>query len=282
VARQRGDVEILSADSMSVYRELDLATAKPSATDRAAVPHHLVDLVDPAEEFSVAQYKAAAGDVLALVAARGNRALIVGGTGLYVRAVVDDLALPGRWPAVRRELEDEAATPDGLARLHGRLAALDPLAASRTTPTNGRRVVRALEVTLGSGRPFSSFGPGLETYPASPFTLLGIRVDQVEVDRRIAERFESWMGAGLLAEARRLAERPAGLSKTARQALGYKELFAHLAGRISLEEAVAEAIRRTRSFARRQWSWFRRDPRIDWTTDPERSVKALDAALGPR
>jgi tRNA dimethylallyltransferase len=267
---------------MSVYRELDLATAKPSATDRAAVPHHLVDLVDPAEEFSVAQYKAAACDVLAQVAARGNRALIVGGTGLYVRAVVDDLALPGRWPAVRRELEDEAATPDGLGRLHGRLAALDPLAASRTTPTNGRRVVRALEVTLGSGRPFSSFGPGLETYPASPFTLLGIRVDQVEVDRRIAERFESWMGSGLLAEARRLADRPAGLSKTARQALGYKELFAHLTGRISLEEAVEEAIRRTRSFARRQWSWFRRDPRIDWTTDPERSVQALDAALGPR
>jgi tRNA dimethylallyltransferase len=279
VARSQRDVEILSVDSMSVYRELDLATAKPSAAVRQEVPHHLIDLVDPAEEFTVAQYQRAARQALASVEGRGHRALLVGGTGLYVRAVVDDLALPGRWPAVRRALEADAASPDGLAALYGRLLELDPLAASRTTPANERRIVRALEVTLGSGRPFSSFGPGLERYPPTRFAMVGLRFDAPAVDRRIEERFGAWMAAGLLDEVRRLAARPAGLSKTARQALGYKELLAHVEGPLSLEAAVAEAVRRTRSFARRQWAWFRRDPRICWVDTHDEAVGVLLGAL---
>jgi tRNA dimethylallyltransferase len=279
VARRQRDVEILSVDSMSVYRELDLGTAKPTAAVRQEIPHHLIDLVDPAEEFTVAQFQRAARDALASVEGRGHRPLLVGGTGLYVRAVVDDLALPGRWPAVRSELEADAGSPDGLAALYGRLRDLDPLAASRTTASNERRIVRALEVTLGSGRPFSSFGPGLERYPATRFVMVGLRFDAPAVDRRIEERIGAWMEAGLLDEVRRLAARPAGLSKTARQALGYKELLAHIEGPLPLEAAVAEAARRTRSFARRQWAWFRRDPRICWVDTHDEAVGALLEAL---
>ena len=280
MARRRRDVEILSVDSMSVYRELDLGTAKPTPAVREEIPHHLIDLVDPAEEFTVAQYQAAARQVLVSVEGRGQRPLLVGGTGLYVRAVVDDLSLPGRWPAVRRALEADAVSPDGLAALYGRLLDLDPVAASRTTPSNERRIVRALEVTLGSGRPFSSFGPGLERYPPTRFAMVGLRFDAPVVDRRIEERFGAWMEAGLLDEVRRLAARPAGLSKTARQALGYKELLAHIEGPLSLEAAAAEAVRRTRSFARRQWAWFRRDPRICWVDTHDEAVGALLGPLG--
>jgi tRNA dimethylallyltransferase len=281
VARRERDTEILSVDSMSVYRELDLGTAKPTAAVRAEIPHHLIDLVDPSEEFTVAQFQGAAREALVQVEGSGHRALLVGGTGLYVRAVVDDLALPGRWPAVRTELEAGALTPDGVAALYGRLRDLDPVAATRTTPTNARRIVRALEVTLGSGRPFSSFGPGLERYPPTRFVLIGLRFDPPSVDRRIEERFAGWMDAGLLEEVRGLAARPAALSKTARQALGYKELLAHLEGHGLLDSAVDEAVRRTRSFARRQWAWFRRDPRIRWVDTHDEAVAAVAAALDP-
>ncbi|HMJ76921.1 MAG TPA: tRNA (adenosine(37)-N6)-dimethylallyltransferase MiaA, partial [Iamia sp.] len=159
VARALPDVELVSIDSMQVYRGMDIGTASPTPAERAEVPHHLVDIADPWEEWSLARFQAAASEVLADVAARGKRAVLVGGTGLYLRAVIDGLALPGQHPEVRAELE---ADPDTRA-LHRRLADLDPLAASRMEPDNRRRVVRALEVTLGSGRPFSSYGPGLET-----------------------------------------------------------------------------------------------------------------------
>ena len=168
VARRRGDCEIVSVDSMCVYRGMDIGTSKPDAVARAAVPHHLLDLVDPDEEFTLTQFQEAARAAMEAIAARGRHALLVGGTGLYLRAVVDDLDIPGRYPDVAADLEAEL---DGgrarTAELHARLAALDPLGASRMEPTNRRRVVRALEVTLGSGRPFSAFGPGLEAYPAS-------------------------------------------------------------------------------------------------------------------
>ncbi|HXQ18058.1 MAG TPA: tRNA (adenosine(37)-N6)-dimethylallyltransferase MiaA [Acidimicrobiales bacterium] len=279
VARRLGDVEILSVDSMSVYRELDIGTAKPTAAVRAEIPHHLVDLVDPAEEFTVAQFQRAATAALAVVAERRHRPLLVGGTGLYVRSVVDDLDLPGRWPAVRAELEADAGSPDRLAALHARLRRLDPVAAARTTATNERRIVRALEVTLGSGRPFSSFGPGLESYPPTRFTLIGLRFLPAPVDQEIEARVADWLAAGWLEEVRRLVARPAGLSRTARQALGYQELLAHLEGSISLDEAVEAAVRRTRSFARRQWAWFRRDPRVHWVDSRREATDAVAAAL---
>jgi tRNA dimethylallyltransferase len=260
VARRLGDVELVSADAMQVYRGMDVGTAKPTPEERAAVPHHLLDLADPGDDFSVAEWLAAARAALDDIAARGRRALLVGGTGLYVRALVDGLTLPGRYPDVRAALEAEADT----SALHARLAALDPAAAGRMEASNRRRVVRALEVTLGSGRPFSSFGPGLDVYPPAPTLQVGLQWAPDALDHRIRERVAAMVAGGLLAEVERLAARPGGLSRTARQALGYKELLDHLAGRTTLEEAVEEVAVRTRRFARRQVRWFRRDPRIHW------------------
>jgi tRNA dimethylallyltransferase len=264
LSRLRPGAELVSVDSMCVYREMDIGTAKPSVAERADVPYHLVDRVDPDEEYTVSRYQAEARDALAGIEGRGGRALLVGGTGLYLRAVVDRLAVPGRFPDVAAALEAEAQTPEGTRRLHARLSTLDPTAAQRMEPSNRRRIVRALEVTLGAGRPFSSFGPGLDAYPPTPFTLVGIRFDPARTDARIERRLGEWLDAGFVDEVRALARRPRGLSRTARQALGYRELLAHVEDGLPLERAVAEATRRTRAFARRQWAWFRRDPRITW------------------
>ncbi|HVM09201.1 MAG TPA: tRNA (adenosine(37)-N6)-dimethylallyltransferase MiaA [Acidimicrobiales bacterium] len=255
-------MEIVSVDSMQVYRGMDIGTAKPTPEERAEVRHHLVDLVDPTDDFSVAEFQRLVKHALADVEKRGNRAILVGGTGLYVRSVVDDLDIPGQWPEVRAELEQEAETPV----LHARLAQLDPVAATRMEPTNRRRVVRALEVTLGSGRAFSSFGPGLEAHPATPrFFQIGLSVDRHELAERIERRFTRMIDDGLLEEVKALVARYGGrLSKTAKQALGYRELLAHLEGRTTLDEAIVEAVTRTRQFAVRQERWFRRDPRISW------------------
>jgi tRNA dimethylallyltransferase len=278
-----GGVELVSVDSMSVYRGMDIATAKPTPEARARVPHHLVDLVDPDEEFTVSQFQGAARAALTGIAHRGHAALLVGGTGLYLRAVVDDLDLPGRWPEVARQLESEADREGGrgVEELYRRLADLDPVAAERTTPTNRRRIVRALEVTVGSGRPFSSFGPGLTRYPPTPVVLLGLPFDAAGTDRRIGERFEGFLREGLLDEVRALAARPKGLSRTARQALGYRELLAHVEDGVPLEECVDAAVRRTRTFARRQWAWFRRDPRIRWLDDDRRTSALVEALAAP-
>lgn len=244
---------------MQVYREMDIGTAKPTLAERAAVPHHLLDVADPGDEYTVAEFKIAARQALAEIEARGHRAVLVGGTGLYLRAVVDDLDFPGQFPEVRVELEAE---PTDL--LYAQLTTLDPVAAGRMEPTNRRRVLRALEVTLGSGSPFSSFGPGLAAYPETPFRMVGLRVDRDELDRRVELRYAAQLDAGFLDEVAGLRERPGGLSRTARQALGYRELLAHLDGECSLDEALEQAITRTRRFARRQERWFRRDPRIEW------------------
>ena len=260
LARRDPRLELVSVDAMQVYRGMDIGTAKPTPAEQAEVPHHLLDLADPAADFSVACFQTAARVALADIEARGQRALLVGGTGLYLRAVVDDLVLPGRYPEVRAEVEAEADT----GALHRRLLALDPVAATRMEPSNRRRIVRALEVTLGAGRTFSSFGPGLAAYPPSPIAQVGLRVAPETLDARIAGRLRAMLGAGFLDEVRRLAARPAGLSRTARQALGYRELLAHLDGQLSFDEAVAETLLRTRRFARRQLRWFRRDPRIAW------------------
>jgi tRNA dimethylallyltransferase len=265
---------------MQVYRGMDVGTAKPSPAERAEVPHHLLDVVDPWEAYSVARYQADARAAIAGIEARGHRALLVGGTGLYLRAVVDALEVPGEWPSVRAELEAEAVSSVAVAGLHRRLAELDPVAAARMTPTNRRRIVRALEVTVGSGRPFSSFGPGLAAYPHSAFRLFGVAPARDVLDARIAARYDDQLAAGFLDEVRALASAPLPLSRTARQALGYRELLAHLDGRCDLATAVAEAVRRTRAFARRQGAWFRRDPRITWLDTDANPLAALPALLG--
>ena len=259
LARQAGDVELVSADAMQVYRGMDIGTAKPSPAERAEVPHHLIDVADPADDFSLARFVELGRAAIADIEARGRRAVVVGGTGLYVRGLVDDLEVPGQFPEVRAVLDAD----DDTAALHRRLAALDPLAASRMEPTNRRRVVRALEVTLGAGRPFSSFGPGLDAYPAIPTRIIGLDPPLGELDARIEARVHAMLDAGLLDEVRGLRS---SLSRTARQALGYKELLQHLDEGVPLEEAVAQIVVRTRQFARRQRRWFRRDPRIQWVS----------------
>ena len=279
VARRCPDVELVSVDSMQVYRGMDIGTAKPTAAERGEVPVHLVDVADPSDDYSVVQFQAAALTTLAAIEDRGHRALLVGGTGLYVRAVVDGLHLPPRWPEVRAELEEEPDT----AALHRRLAERDPVAATRMTPSNRRRIVRALEVVVGSGRPFSSFGLGLDVHPPTRFRLVGVWLPRPVVAQRIAARIAAMVDAGLVDEVAELAARPGGLSRTAAQALGYREVLRHLRGECSLDDAVAEAVRRTRAFARRQRMWFRRDPRITWygaSGSEGNSVAVLPALLG--
>jgi len=282
-------VELVSVDSMAVYRGMDIGTAKPTPRERDVVPYHLVDLVDPSEEFTVQEFQREARNALAGIADRDHRALLVGGTGLYLRSVVDDLAFPGRYPDVAADLSAglEVAGPEGsrgersaLAHLHRRLAELDPEAAGRIQVTNRRRILRALEVTVGSGRPFSSFGPGLGRYPPTSVSQVGIRLDPRVLDDRIAARFHRLMESGFLDEVRRLASRPAGLSRTARQGLGYRELLAHVEGGVPLADAVEEAVRRTRAFARRQMAWFRRDPRIVWIDPDDDPVASVVARFG--
>ncbi|MEP6661331.1 MAG: tRNA (adenosine(37)-N6)-dimethylallyltransferase MiaA [Acidimicrobiales bacterium] len=273
VARERGGVEIASVDSMQVYRDMDIGTAKPTAADRAAVPHHLIDFVDPTEEFTVVDFRREYDRVSAAIATRGAAALLVGGTGLYVRAVVDRLEPPGEWPELRADLEHDSDTQ----ALHERLRGLDPRAATKTTPANRRRIVRALEVTLGSGKPFSSFGPGLDTYPPTDVPQIGLRVARPVLAARIEARLHAQMDAGFLDEVRTLAGRQ--LSRTAGQALGYRELLGHLQGRYSLTQAVELAITRTRQFAVRQERWFRRDPRVRWATVDDNCLAALPLVL---
>ena len=262
VARLIGGAEIVALDSMQVYRGMDIGTATPTAAEQAEVPHHLIDLVEVSEEFAVAEFQASARAVIGDIRSRGAVPVLVGGTGLYVRAVIDDLKMPGRYPEARRELEAESDT----VALHRRLADLDPVAAARMAPSNRRRIVRALEVTLGSGRPFSSYGPGLDHYPSTPFVQVGLRWARDRLDARIAARYRRQMDDGFLSEVRALAERP--VSRTAAQALGYKELLTHLRGEAPLDEALDLAVARTRRFARRQERWFRRDPRIHWLDAP--------------
>lgn len=272
-------VEIVAVDSMQVYRGMDIGTATPTPAEQAEVPHHLIDLIEPTEEFSVADLQRQARAAVTAIRDGGGAPVLVGGTGLYVRAVVDDLDIPGRWPDVRRRLE---ADPD-TAGLHRRLAELDPAAAARMAPSNRRRVVRALEVTLGGGRPFSSYGPGLDRYPPTPFVQVGLHRERPDLDTRIAARYRSQLEAGFLDEVRALAGRE--LSRTAAQALGYRELLDHLRGELTLEAAVEAAVARTRRFARRQQRWFRRDPRIRWLDAPtvvEKVIAVWDTAVAAR
>jgi tRNA dimethylallyltransferase len=267
-ARLHPDTELVAVDAMQVYRRMDLGTAKPSVDDQAEVRHHCLDLVDAADEFTVTDFAVAARQALDEIRGRGKRAVLVAGTGLYLRSVTDPMEVPGRWPQVRAELDERVAI-EGVEALHHQLVTLDPTAAAKMEPTNARRVVRALEVTIGSGRLFSSFGPGIDTYPPIAFAQFGLRWPRQLLTARIAERVHRMIDAGLVAEVESLAG--GQISRTARQALGYKELFDHLDGLTTLDAAIEMIITRTRQFAVRQERWFRRDPRIRWIdidTDP--------------
>ena len=279
VARRLGSVglaaEIVSADSMCVYRGMDIGTAQPSAEERAEIPHHLVSVVDPTVEYSVADYQRGALAAILDIEARGAVPILVGGTGLYVDAVVDELVMPGQYPAVKAELEKES----DVALLYARLQTLDPLASTRMEPTNRRRIIRALEVGVGSGKPFSSYGPGLqESQVANAWAIFGLRWPRGELAQRIARRYEQQMADGFLNEASSLLTTfGESLSRTALQALGYRELWNHLRSPESypLEVALADAVLRTRQFSVRQERWFRRDVRVRWI---DRDAGAIDFA----
>lgn len=276
IAEALGDVEIVSVDAMQVYRGLDVGTAKPSADDRRRVRHHLVDVADPAEEWSVARFQVMARAAVADVERRGRRALLVGGTGLYVRAVVDDLRFPGEDPHVRAALERRAAEPGGLDALYADLMARDPAAAARIEPGNARRIVRALEVMALTGERFSASGVGLRHYGPTVFPVrqLGIWLPPAVLDARIRARVDRMYAEGLVEESRAVAAR---MSRTAAQAIGYREALAVLDG-ASVDAARAATVQRTRRFARRQIRWFRRDPRITWwatARNPDRLGPAL-------
>jgi tRNA dimethylallyltransferase len=261
------DGEVVNADSMQVYRGMDVGTAKLTPAERAGVAHHLLDVWDVRVEASVAAYQRLARAAFADIRARGHRALLVGGSGLYVRAALDRMDFPGTDAAVRARLEAELAAV-GPGALHERLAAVDPAAAIAILASNGRRIVRALEVVEITGRPFTAALPP----PAYEIDAVqvGLTLPREELDRRIGARVDRMWAAGLVDEVRRLSDAGLREGRTASRALGYAQVLRHLSGEWSEEQARDETVRATRRFARRQESWFRRDDRVVW----------LDAADG--
>jgi tRNA dimethylallyltransferase len=256
---ERLGAEIVSVDSIQIYRGLDVGTAKPSAEVLRRVPHHLLDVLDPAYELTVADYQERARAAVAEIAGRGRLPLLVGGSGLYFRAVVDDLHFPPRAAAVRARLEDEGRR-EGAETLHRRLQGLDPAAARRIEPSNLRRIVRALEVIEITGRPFSEADRWNDYRSIYDLAVAGIRRPRIELHKRITARVDDMLAGGLVDEAHGLEGR--GLGSTARQALGYRQVLGP-AG-LEPEELRASIVRATRRYARRQESWFRRDPRVTW------------------
>ncbi|HLX47581.1 MAG TPA: tRNA (adenosine(37)-N6)-dimethylallyltransferase MiaA [Streptosporangiaceae bacterium] len=266
--------EVINADSMQLYRGMDIGTAKLPAAERGGVPHHLLDIWDVKQPASVAEYQLLARAAIDDIQARGLVPILVGGSGLYIRGALDKLSFPRTDPECRARLEAELAET-GPGPLHERLARLDPEAAAAILPSNGRRIVRALEVIELSGEPFSATLPGYESlYPA---VQTGIRVDRETLDARIAARAERMWQAGFVAEVRELEQRGLRDGLTASRALGYREVLRYLAGECSLEDALQDTVRGTRKFARRQESWFRRDPRVHWL-DGTRGAADLRAA----
>ena len=259
VASQVGQVEIVACDAMQVYRGMDIGTAKPTTKDREAVPHHCLDLVNPSDRFTVSDFQATGRAAIRDIHLRGNVALVVAGTGLYLTALIDDLSFPGEWPEIRMELERVADT----SALMKRLRDLDPEAAEKIEPGNRRRIIRALEVCVGSGEKFSATGPGTDAYPPNGVQQIGILWEREALGRRVTERVHRMMDAGFEAEARSIFK-DRSPSHTAGQALGYRELFAHFRGECTRDEAIADIITHTKQFAVRQERWFRRDPRINW------------------
>jgi tRNA dimethylallyltransferase len=253
--------EVVNADSMQLYRGMDIGTAKVGAAERASVPHHLLDLWPVTHTASVAEYQQRARAVIDDLLGRGVVPVLVGGSGLYVRAALDRIEFPGTDAGLRAALEHELAT-GGAAALHERLARRDPAAAAAIPPTNGRRIVRALEVVELTGRPFTAALPSYDA--VYDVVQIGLDLDDAALDLRVERRVERMFAAGLVGEVRRLVDEGLREGKTAVRALGYAQVLAMLDGTINEAEAFAATVVTTRRFVRRQRSWFRRDPRIRW------------------
>ncbi|MCI4064898.1 tRNA (adenosine(37)-N6)-dimethylallyltransferase MiaA [Micromonospora sp. R77] len=255
------DGEVVNADSMQLYRGMDIGTAKLTPAEREGVPHHLLDIWPVTEPASVAEYQKLARAAIDDILARGRVPLLVGGSGLYVRAVLEQFEFPGTDPAVRERLEAELAAV-GPAPLYARLADADPTAAAGILPGNGRRIVRALEVIELTGAPFTASLP--EPTPYYPSVQVGVDLDTAQLDERIALRVDRMWADGLIAETRELVGQGLPAGRTASRALGYQQVLRFLAGELSEAQAHDETVRATRRFVRRQRSWFRRDRRIHW------------------
>jgi tRNA dimethylallyltransferase len=268
---------VINADSMQLYRGMDIGTAKLTPAERAGVPHHLLDIWDVTVAASVAEYQRLARAEIDRLHAAGRVPVLVGGSGLYVRGAIDAMDFPGTDPAVRARLEEELVA-HGSGPLHSRLAEADPEAARAILPSNGRRIVRALEVIEITGRPFTANLPGHEAVYET--VQLGVDVARSELDERITARVDRMWEAGLVAEVRALEAAGLRTGRTASRALGYQQVLATLAGECTEEEARSETVRATKRFARRQDSWFRRDPRVHWLSgaDTDRS-ELTDKAL---
>jgi tRNA dimethylallyltransferase len=259
------DGEVVNADAMQLYRGMDIGTAKLAVDERQGVPHHLLDVLDVTEEASVAAYQRDVRACIADVRSHGRVPVLVGGSGLYVRAALDELEIPPTDPAVRSALEQQADDV-GAAVMHERLRVADPVAAERILPGNVRRVVRALEVIELTGRPFSATLP--DPHYAVPAVQLGLRLPRETLDRRIDRRVDHMWDAGLVDEVRHLADHGLRDGRTASRAVGYAQALAYLDGELDAGTARADTARLTRRLARRQESWFGRDPRVHWLDAP--------------
>lgn len=276
--------EVVNADSMQLYRGMDIGTAKLDQAERGGVPHRLLDIWPVTETASVAEYQRLARAEIDRLLAEGRTPVLVGGSGLYVRGAVDHLDFPGTDPEVRARLEEELAA-HGPGPLHTRLAAADPEAAAAILPSNGRRIVRALEVIEITGRPFTANLPRHDSVYDT--VQIGVDVARPELDARIADRVDRMWAAGLVDEVRALEAEGLREGRTASRALGYQQVLAALAGECTDEEARAETVRATKRFARRQDSWFRRDPRVHWLSGaaadrgelPGRALSLLERAV---
>ncbi|WP_030618770.1 tRNA (adenosine(37)-N6)-dimethylallyltransferase MiaA [Streptomyces sclerotialus] len=268
--------EVVNADSMQLYRGMDIGTAKLTHEERAGVPHHLLDIWDVTQAASVAEYQRLARAEIDRLLAQGRTAVLVGGSGLYVRGALDNLEFPGTDPEVRARLEAELER-EGSGTLHARLAVADPEAAHAILPSNGRRIVRALEVIEITGRPFTANlpGPGDQREVYADTVQIGVDVARPELDERIAVRVDRMWEAGLVAEVRALEAQGLREGRTASRALGYQQVLAYLSGECTEDEARAETVRATKRFARRQDSWFRRDPRVHWLSGAAEARKEL-------
>jgi tRNA dimethylallyltransferase len=273
--------EIINADALQFYRGMDIGTAKMPVQERRGVPHHLLDILDIREEANVATFQQQARAAVRTVQDRGRTPILVGGSGLYVRAALDVLEFPGSDPALRRQLEEDLLR-NGFAALQARLAEVDPISAGRIT--DGRRLVRALEVHQLTGRPFSSFMP--QRQYVQPTVQIGLTLERALLNQRLEQRVQHMVDAGFLAEVEELDRRGLRQGKTSSRALGYAQFLRVLDGDSTPGDAAADTVIATRQFAKRQMTWFRADPRVHWL-DPFRqdpvpaAVEILQATIGP-
>jgi len=269
--------EIVNTDAMQLYRGMDIGTAKLPVAERRGIPHHLLDVLSVREPATVAEFQGWAREVIAALRAEEKPPVLVGGSALYTRAVLDRFEFPGTDPELRARWEAELAVR-GASALHALLAERDPDAAARILPDNGRRIVRALEVIELTGRPFSASLPRLE-YVDPATVQIGIRIDRALLEQRVEQRVAVMFDAGLVDEVRRLLDDGLAEGRTASRAIGYQQVIKHLAGELTLDEARERTVIATRQFARRQLAWWKTDPRITWIEHdaPDRVDQALAA-----